>query len=183
MTNLKEHDMIDRTKRYAARIGAFPVLGVFIALSWTTRAETGPVVTEFAGFIHFCSGGPPDKFFVTPNGETVHVRGASNQNVWETGNPLIDGAETNQANININPSGGNVQLDVTVYPDGVLGTWEISQTLHPDDTGTLVGKGVGHGTGELHGMTIKFTAGAIVLTGANPCGPFPSAPISGEIRQ
>lgn len=32
--------------------------------------------TEFEGFIHFCTSGPPDKVIVTPGGKTQHIRGS-----------------------------------------------------------------------------------------------------------
>lgn len=164
------------------RIGVAALISMILMLIGATTAQSTAVKTDFSGFIHFCAGGPPDKAFETPGGATFHLRGASNQNVWETGNPLIDGAEMNVVNINFNPGGGNVHLDATVFPDAVMGTWEIAQTLKINADGTSSSHGVGHGTGELHGMTIQFSTGEPVDTGANPCAPLPSAPISGTIR-
>lgn len=97
-----------------------------------------------------------------------------------TGNAFIDGPESNIPNINFNPTGGVVHLDVTLRPDGLMGTWEISQTLHFYRNGTVSSNGVGHGTGDLQGMIIKFTAGDAVVVD-NPCADAPSAPIMGVI--
>ena len=109
--------------------------------------------TEFNGFINFCHAGDPTGFRVTPGG-TVHF-GVSNENRWVTGNPLIDGVEHNTGNAKITRQGQVVvNLDNSLKPDAVNGTWEIVQQFRvPDGVST----GVGHGTGDLLGMTIKFT--------------------------
>jgi hypothetical protein len=109
--------------------------------------------TEFDGFINFCHAGDPSGFRVTPGG-TVHF-GVSNENRWVTGNPLIDGVEHNTGDANINPDGQVVvRLKNSLKPGAVNGTWEIIQQVRvPDGVST----GVGHGTGDLQGMTIKFT--------------------------
>lgn len=140
----------------------------------------GKTTEEFTGFIHFCGGGPPDKVIVTPGGKTVHIRGATNFNEWVTGNDLIDGAETNVVSANFNQNGGNVHLDVTLVPDAFDGTWEITQTIKIAKDGSVSGHGVGHGTGELHGLIIKFTAGEEVVV-ANPCSGLPSGVVEGVI--
>ena len=113
--------------------------------------------TEFDGFINFCHAGDPTGFRATPGG-TVHF-GVSNENRWVTGNPLIDGVEHNTGGANINPHGQVVvNLDNSLKPDAVNGTWEIRQQFRvPDGVST----GVGHGTGDLQGMTIKFTTDPI----------------------
>src|SRR4051812_29703364 len=110
--------------------------------------------TEFDGFVNFCVSDDPTKFKITP-GETLHFT-ASNENRWVTGNPLIDGVEHNTvaANINLKNGVGVVHLDVSLKPDAVNGTWQIKQQLSLPER---VSSGVGHGTGELQGMTIKFT--------------------------
>lgn len=109
--------------------------------------------TAFDGFINFCQPGDLAGFRVTPGG-TVHF-GVSNENRWVTGNPLIDGIEHNTGSAIINPQGQVVvNLDNSLKPDAVNGTWEIKQHFRIGDG---VSTGVGHGTGDLQGMTIKFT--------------------------
>jgi hypothetical protein len=124
----------------------------------TPQAITTSVVaaaatsTEFDGFVNFCNSDPLNNFKVTPGG-TVHFQ-VSNRNQWVTGNPLIDGIELNTGAANINPDGpAIVTLKVSLKPDAVNGTWEIVQQVRPPYGST----GVGHGTGDLQGMTIKFT--------------------------
>jgi hypothetical protein len=117
-------------------------------------AAAGAPSTEFDGFVNFCVSDDPTRFKITP-GETLHFR-ASNENRWVTGNPLIDGVEHNTvaANIDLKNGQGVVHLDLSLKPDAVNGTWEIKQQLSLPER---VSSGVGHGTGELQGMTIKFT--------------------------
>jgi hypothetical protein len=109
--------------------------------------------TEFDGFDNNCSSGDLTKFNATPGG-TLHFR-VSNENRWVTGNSLIDGVERNTGAANFNNTGeGVVHLYSSLKPDAVNGTWEIVTQLSLPD---FVGSGVGHGTGDLQGMTIKFT--------------------------
>jgi hypothetical protein len=133
--------------------------------------------TEFDGFINFCVSDDPTRFKITP-GETLHFT-ASNENRWVTGNPLIDGVERNTvaANINLKNGQGVVHLDVSLKPDAVNGTWEIKQQLSLPER---VSSGVGHGTGDLQGMTIKFTTSP--GGGTSVCNPdMPAAPVQGVI--
>jgi hypothetical protein len=121
--------------------------------------------TEFDGFVNTCSSTDPSRFKATPGG-TVHFT-ASNTNMWVTGNPLIDGVEHNTVKVNINNKGqGVVQLDASLKPDAVNGTWEIQWHLSLPG---FVGSGVGHGTGDLQGMTIKFTFD--LAAGPSDCNP------------
>ena len=118
-----------------------------------SEAATAAAGTEFNGFINFCHPDPLSGFRVTPGG-AVHF-GVSNENRWVTGNPLIDGIEHNTGAANINPDGqGVVNLHLSLKPDAVNGTWEIKQHVTLPE---FVSTGVGHGTGDLQGMTIKFT--------------------------
>jgi hypothetical protein len=121
--------------------------------------------TEFDGFINFCQSDDFSRFMFTPGG-TIHF-GVSNENRWVTGNPLIDGVEHNTGGANINLNNGQVvvRLDVSLKPDAVNGTWEIEQQVRPPEGST----GVGHGTGDLQGMTIKFTTSP--AAGTSVCNP------------
>jgi len=138
---------------------------------------------SFEGFMHSCSAGPPDTFKVTPGG-TVHIKGLTNINQWATGNTLIDGIENNVVFTSFNWKTQVIRLDITLAPDDYPGsTWEISQAAQFRPNGSLVADGVGHGTGALRGMTIKFTVqpdNPVFLD--NPCAPgAPSFPLSGVI--
>ena len=107
--------------------------------------------TEFNGFINFCHAG--DFSYFNVDGPTIHF-GVSNENKWVTGNPLIDGIEHNTGIALIDPHGLVVNLDNSLKPDAVNGTWEIKQQFRiPDGTTS----GVGHGTGDLLGKTMKFS--------------------------
>lgn len=118
--------------------------------------------TEFAGFICF-GGGTDGEVVVTPGG-TLHLRGATNVNRWVTGNPLIDGVEHNlaDANIDLKTGSGSIHLSLSLTPDAVNGTWEITQTVTLNESASSNGaaafaRGVGRGTGDLSGMTIEYT--------------------------
>ena len=121
----------------------------------SAAAATAATQTEFEGFINFCESEPVVR--ITPGG-TLHLRG-ENRTQWVTGNSLIDGFEENAPLLNLNLKNGTgvVHLDVTLRPDAVNGTWEIRQTVSVVDFAPAGSTGVGHGTGELQGMTIKFT--------------------------
>ena len=132
--------------------------------------------TEFDGFINFCHAGDPTRFKITPGG-TVHFD-VSNENRWVTGNPLIDGVEHNTGSASVNPHGQVVvSLHNSLKPDAVNGTWEIVQQLRIGDG---VSTGVGHGTGELQGMIIKFTTDPPVPTSVCNAD-MPKAPVHGVL--
>lgn len=144
-------------------------------------ASAAATETNFAGFIDFCVEFVPSKLFITP-GAIFHLV-TTNQNRWVTGNPLIDGVEHNAvlANINLKNGNGAAHLDVSLQPDAVNGTWEIRQTLTFRDGFPIGSSGVGHGTGDLQGMTIKFTTAPAVPVD-NVCNPdLPGGPVTGVI--
>ena len=86
-------------------------------------ATTGATTTEFDGFINFCRSVDPTFTFA---GRTVHFR-VSNENMWVTDNALISGIEHNTGIALIDPHGLVVNLDNSLQPNGVNGTWEIKQ--------------------------------------------------------
>jgi putative heme degradation protein len=135
---------------------------------------------EFEGFIHSCGGTDPEVVRLTPGG-TLHLRRATNANEWVTNNPALDGPETNEViSLNVNPKGhGNVTLHSTLRPAAFDGTWDITVKVTITENG-LVAHGVGHGTGELRGMTVKFTL-APALAVPNPCSEEGSLPVSGVV--
>ena len=137
----------------------------------------------FDGLMDSCSGGPPASVKVTPSG-TVHIKGLSNINQWATGNALIDGIESNVVMTSFNWKTQVIRLDITLVPDAFPGsTWEIMQAAQFRPDGSLVADGVGHGTGALRGMTIKFTVRPDdPVAGVNLCNPdLNSIPLSGVI--
>ena len=125
--------------------------------------------TAFDGVINFCTSTPPQD--VTVTGHVLHLRGATNRNQWVTGNALIDGVENNvvDGSINLKTGSGIAHLVVTLKPDAVNGTWEIEQILTISGGVPGSSHGVGHGTGDLHGMTIEFTTGP--SAGQSTCNP------------
>jgi hypothetical protein len=162
------------------RAGLVGIIAVLAAGS--VAAVTPATRTEFEGFIHFCSSGPPDTVKITPGENTAHIRGATNNNQWVTGNPLIDGVENNVVLINFSPVSGIVRVNVTLEPTAYPGsTWEITQTIHLKPDGSVPSMGVGHGTGALHGMTIKFNSDGMAFP-PNPCNAaLPSGLLDGII--
>jgi hypothetical protein len=123
--------------------------------------------TRFEGFIHPC-GGEVTKERATP-GEVLH-QVATNRNLWDTGNPLIDGEERNVVRININLKTGRgiANVQSTITPEGVDGTWELRYQVKVIGNAPATARGVGHGTGELRGMTLKFAA-ELAEPGTNSC--------------
>lgn len=124
----------------------------------SAAAVTPATRTEFRGVINFCEEASLDRLIVTPGG-TLHLHGVGNRTQWVTGNPLIDGFEENAVlvNVNLKDASGAAHLDVSLKPDAVNGTWEIRQTVKVRGGAPAGSFGVGHGTGELRGMTIEFT--------------------------
>jgi hypothetical protein len=148
----------DPTAPNLARLTAPQAAGASVA----ARASS----TEFDGFVNTCSSTDPTDVKITPRG-ILHFK-ASNENKWITGNSLIDGIEHNtvKAKINQNTGQGVVHLDSSLKPDAVNGTWEMEWRISLPD---FVGSGVGHGTGHLKGMKIKFTFD--LAAGPSDCNP------------
>jgi hypothetical protein len=160
----------DPTAPTLARLTKSPALRTSVAAAPASS-------TEFDGFVNFCVSDDPTRFKITSGG-TLHFA-TSNENRWVTGNPLIDGVEHNTvaANINLKNGQGVVHLDLSLKPDAVNGTWEIKQQLSLPEG---VSSGVGHGTGDLQGMTIKFTSSP--PAGTSVCNPDqPKAGVHGVI--
>ena len=74
-------------------------LGIMLAVALVSPVAAAPERVPFSGVFYPC-GGTNGEEFVT--GNVLHFRDASNSNLWVTGNPLVDGVETNVARININ---------------------------------------------------------------------------------
>lgn len=156
---------------------------VLLVVAFNTMADFAPAAsTPFDGLIHFCRSGAPDKVLPTPGWYTLHIRGATNLNRWETGNPLIDGIEQNKVLINFSPVTATVHIDATLVPDAYPGsTWEISQKIHIMRNGSVRSSGVAHGTGALKTMTLKFNTGDEVPGPNGVCSDLPSTILTGVI--
>jgi hypothetical protein len=143
------------------------------ALAPLLDATAAPTRTSFDGYIYFCSDGqPPDREWFAPGG-TLHFRNAGNTNQWDMGNPLIDGIETNEVDLNLNFNGGVGFVHGTspLVPFAVSGTWQIKFHVN---TSNGTARGVGHGTGNLQGMSLKFSN--VVSTATTPPNPCNTAP-------
>jgi len=160
------------------------VLGLIVALVSPTEAVAAAPTIPFQGVFYPCSFGNPTEEW--SSGNVLHFRGATNHNLWVTGEPLLDGFADNvvDADINLKTGTGVARPRETLSPAAVEGTWEITVMVSVDPTG-LTARGDGYGTGELQGMTIEFENPGIVGVppGTNPCSDVPEAVlISGEIR-
>lgn len=137
--------------------------------------------TEFTGFINFCESTTPEGLRITP-GETLHLRGARNTNQWATGNNLIDGIEQNVVDLNLalRQGSGVAHLEGTLTPAAVDATWQIRMTVKIREGVQVSAQGVGHGTGDLHGMTMQFAADPQTQT-ASICSSMPAVAVKGII--
>jgi len=169
------------TLQAARRFGS-AALGIALSLALVSPAAAAPQRIPFTGVFYPCSGTAGDESF---GGNVYHFRNAANHNLWATGNPLLDGPELNVVNgdINVRVERGVAHARTTVYPVAVDGTWEnrITVTVAADG---LTAHGVGHGTGDLQGMTIFFSnPGDMAIDPEdNPCSDLPFAVlIEGEI--
>lgn len=156
------------------------ILGTFLLPSTASAQATR---MEFEGAFYPCSETPPTEVWIS--GNVLHFRGATNHNQWVTGNPLVDGFADNvfDGNINLKTGTGVAHPKNSLKPDAFDGTWEMVTTVEFDPSG-LTAFGVGRGTGELHGMTIKvtFLGPSPIDPADNPCSDTPSATLlKGEI--
>jgi len=130
----------------------------------------------FEGVFYPCSETAPTKEWVS--GNVLHLRNATNHNLWVTGNPLLDGFADNvvDADINLKTGAGVAHPRETLQPEALDGTWEITVTVFVDSTG-LTARGTGYGTGDLRGMTIRFSNPGIeeIPPATNPCSDIPVA--------
>lgn len=157
-------------------------LGVALAAALASPVVATPERIPFSGVFYPCGGTSGEEFLT---GNVLHFRDAENANLWVTGNPLLDGPEVNVVNgdINLRTGTGVAHPRTTVHPVAVDGTWQIQITVVIGASG-LTAHGVGHGTGDLAGMTIFFSnPGDVGIDPAdNPCSDLPFAVlIEGEI--
>ena len=154
-----------RWLKAAALVVAALAGGTLAPLS-ATAATTVP----FTARMYLCSFEPSTDRM--SGGGILHFRGAVNHNLWVATTPLVTGWEDNVVNGNINlaDSSGVAQPHSVMRPFAYNGTWDVIVHVTVSPTG-LDAHGEGHGTGALHGRSIRFhQTGAIDLQpGENPC--------------
>ncbi len=138
-------------------------------------------IEAFEGHIVFCAPQqPPIREEVLPDGR-VRLTFVNEGNVWLTGNPSIDGIETNTSVATVSPDGDtDVRQRGKVEVAAVNGLWRFRQRIFISaETG--VGYGLGFGQGELRGKMMLFETGSVGLVPETPCGvPF-GVSIKGKI--
>lgn len=161
-----------------------PTIGAeAVTLSRAMSVTAAPTRTPFGAYLYTCGGAPPEDLRVTDGG-TLHFHGAGNDNRWisDSGNPLIDGREINEVDLNLNLKNG-VGLahgSSTLTPDAGGGTWNMRFHV---DVQTGESWGAGHGTGELRDMSIEWTGHELTDGPAGPegCQDQPFARVEGTI--
>lgn len=145
-----------------------PMLGVAAGLAPADAAATTTV--PFTARMYLCSFEPETDR--VSGDKILHIYNAVNHNLWVATTPLITGLEDNSvdATINLTTGTGVAHAHSVMRPFAYDGTWQVIVQLTVTPTG-LEGDGIGHGTGALQGMTMKFhPTGAILLQpGENPC--------------
>jgi len=121
--------------------------------------------------------------FVTAD-KILHVRNAINHNLWVASTPYLTGYADNvvNADIDLATGVGNAHPHQTMKPFAYEGTWEaqVQIKIRPDGNES---DGVGHGTGVLTGMTVRWQVTGNFVTDSNPCGNNPfAATLAGEIQ-
>ena len=180
-------------------LGVIIVLFLFAACSGDSTPPLGPETrspstshsgavapprTGFEGFIYSCDGAPPDEVRVTPGG-TLHITGVSNENRWVTGHPLLDGVVTNVVDLNtdLKSGAGHVHGTATLVPDAVDGEWKLDFHIDVSGMGWVGARGSGRGTGDLTGMSIRWTTTPdnSGMDGPEGCAEISFARVSGVI--
>ena len=127
-------------------------------------------VVPFSARMYLCSF-EPEIDRVSGN-KMLHLYNAVNHNLWVATTPLITGWEDNTVDgtINLEKGTGVAHAHSVMRPFAYDATWQVVVQLTVTPSG-LDAYGIGHGTGALRGMTMKFRgAGAIDLQpGENPC--------------
>lgn len=169
--------------RLVSRIVIGALVASTIALSIPAAGAAG-TTTSWTGRFYPCSG-TGGEVFVSAD-KIVHLFNSTNHNLWVTSTPLLNGFADNvvDAAINIDTGVGVVHPRESLRPSVYDGTWESNVLIPPAGSGQPP-RGVGRGTGELQGMTLKFYGDGIanLAPGENPCGTLPFAAIlHGEIQ-
>ena len=169
-------------KRHMASLLAV-VASAAAVLAFPLHAGAAPVsLVPFTAIRYGCSG-TDGEAFVTAD-KMLHIRNATNHNLWVASTPYLTGYADNvvNADIDLSTGVGNAHPQQTMKPFVYDGTWEsqVQIKFRPDGTET---DAVGHGTGVLTGMTIKWRVIGRFATEANPCGNDPfAARLAGEIH-
>lgn len=174
------------TTRQALAIGWLAVLSATVlcdaALAGDDHRGRGLSVSKFEGFIHFCAESVIESEEVSPDGILMLV--ARNiGNIWDTGNPLLDGREENrvEATIDLVAGIGEARIRGKLEPGAVDGRWYFQQQLTIDFAEGDSSRGIGFGTGDLRGRLMLFRTGSFVMAPNSPCPENPSVPLEGRI--
>lgn len=117
-------------------------------------------VSSFEGQIAFCDPpAPPVDVVELPGGITITTF-VNENNVWVTGNPLVDGVEKNRVVVVFDPSlppdvppNNQARVDSSIDVAAFEGGWRIRQRLEFSPEGTT-SFGIGFGLGDLRGKLI-----------------------------
>jgi len=163
-------------------IGALAIGGSAAADS-PVAAGWIPEIGSFDGFIHFCGDSIGGEIVEQRPDGTVVSRGKMNRgNRWQTGNPLVDGTETNMVSAAFDPQIGRGVATIVgrLAPSAHAGTWLNWQALTLGAQGdSSVGFGIGDGA--LAGKLMWFATGPVERVDESPCGPAFSVPLRGAI--
>lgn len=114
-------------------------------------------VTPFEGVIAFCDPPTPPINVQELPGGIIILTFVNSNNIWVTGNPFVDGRETNRVRLTIDPASpvdvARIKSEVDVA--AVDGSWRVLQRLEFGPEG-VAGFGIGFGRGDLHGKMILF---------------------------
>ena len=134
------------------------IVVALVALLFSAGPVAGEAVKiEFSG--EMCRAGmvDPGKTWTSPGG-IKHIRDM--QTSWNVfSEALVDGNMRRVMNVNchvpsrIGPFWGTFSLVLTDYP---LSSWEGTYTGYRYEDGLMYSRWVGHGTGDLEGLKIKF---------------------------
>ncbi len=150
-------------RRKACPAAGFGLTLILTTLSAASFAE-GPnildshvQISEFEGHLAACDPPtPPVDVIELPGGVQI-ITFVNTNNVWVTGNPLVDGIEENRVVARFDPESPNIEARVKVTLDvaAVDGVWKIRQFLVISPEGTT-GFAVGLGRGDLRGKLIVY---------------------------
>ncbi len=174
-----------RTRRWRAAASLVAVvasLAALVALPVNVGAASVMRI-PFTGLRFACSG--TDGQVSVSGDKILHIRNATNHSLWVTSSPYLNGFADNvvDANIDLATDIGEARIQESLKPTTYNGTWESVVQLRITPHGAEA-EGVGHGTGELTGLTIRWakTGNYEVAPGVNPCGDSRFGPtLAGEI--
>lgn len=155
-------------RRIASLLAVVGSVAAVLAFPFNVGAASGSVI-PFTAIRYGCSG-IDGEAFVTAD-KILHIRNATNHNLWVASTPYLNGFADNvvNADIDLATGVGNAHVRQTMKPFVYDGTWEsqVQIKIRPDGTES---DGVGRGTGVLTGMTIRWRVTGNFVADSNPCG-------------